>query len=97
MKIQGDYSSQIISNVVFAYLEKPFGFTKNSDISYGYGLFWIEKTVKVNSSFEYYSLNSFPKSRSIGYSGSSNFDTVAKLHRNLGNFRILSESRAIAP
>jgi hypothetical protein len=39
MKAQKDYSSQIISNVVFAYLEKPFGFTENSDISYGDGLF----------------------------------------------------------
>jgi hypothetical protein len=85
--MQNNYVTGIASNVIFAYLQKPLGYSENSDISYGFGLFWIERTSKIDSSFEYFSLNSFPKSRSVGYCGSSKFDTVASLRRNLGVFR----------
>jgi hypothetical protein len=94
--VLNNYVTKIASNVIFAYLQKPANYSKNSDISYGFGLFWIERTSKVDSSFEYFSLNSFPKSRSVGYCGSSNFDTIASLHKNLGTFREKSNSLEVS-
>lgn len=75
------------SNICFAYLDKPYNYSEICETSYGWGLFWIEKTFFVGHDAVWYSLASSPRSRSYGYSGTRKFEDIARLHSNLGCFR----------
>jgi hypothetical protein len=80
--------TKTVSNVLFSYLPKPYGWYPGTNISFGFGLFWIVETrfdSQTNPPVFY--LCSFPKSRVIGYRGFDSFEECADYHSNLGNFK----------
>ncbi len=78
-----------ITPTCIGYVKKPAFWSPDDDISYGWGLYWIESYICPNSTTDepfFYIIKSLPKSRMNGTCGTSNFEFVQKRFNDIVNF-----------